>query len=202
MAENESQKGEGKTDWSVYESLTNAGQSTGPAPEAEAPLSDGAIVPAGGAGVPASITQSYFAPPDFAAQEGLMVQWRAGKLKRQATLAALEKHFDAQLDVLGHRLAARVTGEKSMIDESLDNFLRRLDEKRIEVLRELGMRNLDNRSKALMDLTAINVARVKEVIAKDWPDSAKRQTIADLNTLLKRINAEMMQETGRKYAKD
>ena len=74
--------------------------------------------------------------------------------------------------------------------------LENMDLRRIAFVREVGLRNLEHRTKALIAIHDIFLARVRFAQEMEWPDSAKVETVSDLRDQLKRANAEIMQEGG------
>ncbi len=119
-----------------------------------------------------------------------------GRAKKRAALKILSARFNAEIDVLESRLAQLVRVQKVQADVVAEEYLRRLDARKLDVLTELGIRNVSTRQSALVELTNTTVSKIKEVQAMDWPEPLKDQTIHDILALLKRFNSQVMEELG------
>lgn len=140
--------------------------------------------------------------PELSAPSGILSQFKANLIKRRSAMAALQTHYDSQLDVLSHTLARAGQVEKSRADVVAEEYLKELDAKHLEVLAELGMRNKETRERALIALTDQTVIKVREVMSKDWPEELIQETLQELFTLRKRVIAEILRELGSAYATD
>jgi hypothetical protein len=137
--------------------------------------------------------------PELKAPDGILSQFKANLIKRKAAMTALQTHYDSQLDVLTHTLAKAAQVEKSRADVMAEEYLNELDAKHLEVLAQLGMRNKQTRERALLELTDQTVARMRDVMAKDWPQELIEETISDLLALRKKVLAEILKELGSAY---
>lgn len=200
MIDNDNQDNQGKTDWSLTESVMRSEKT--PAPEREQiarPIDRAELVPAGNSIVPPA---PNVALPDTSNATGIMMQWKENKLARKATLRALEAHYDSQLDALTHSLTKAVQVQKARADVLAEEYLKELDSRQLEMLTELGLRNKETRERALVHLTDMTVAKIKEVQGKDWPSDLIRETISHLLALRKRVVSEMMKELGGEYSEE
>lgn len=188
-------KNSGKTDWSMTDSVLNTGGAAKPDPEspAQARVERGELITNNEADVPQA--PSVDAPDPNAAQ-GILAKFKKNQLSRRATIQALETHYETQLDTLKYSLAKASQVQKARADVLAEEYLQQLDARQLEVLSELGLRNKDTRERALLDLTEMTVAKLREVQEKDWPDELRRDTIEELLGLRKRAVAEMMRELG------
>lgn len=147
-------------------------------------------------------TQSAIDVPEMSAPQGILSEFKANRIKRKAAMAALQTHYDNQLDVLAHTLSKAALVEKSRADVTADHFLKELDAQHLEVLAELGMRNKQTREQSLIDLTEQTCQRIREVQEKDWPPQLVEETLQQLLGLRKRYIAEILAELGSAYEKE
>lgn len=140
--------------------------------------------------------------PEMTAPAGILTQFKENRIKRKSALAALQTHYDKQLDVLTHTLSRVGQVEKARADVIAEEYLKELDAKHLEVLVELGMRNKQTRERALLELTDQTVKTIQDVMAKDWPEELISETINQLFSLRKRVIAELLKELGSDYATD
>ena len=153
--------------------------------------------------LPADLTApSQIEIPEMTAPAGILTQFKENRIKRKSALAALQTHYDKQLDVLTHTLSRVGQVEKARADVIAEEYLKELDAKHLEVLVELGMRNKQTRERALLELTDQTVKTIQDVMAKDWPEELISETINQLFSLRKRVIAELLKELGSDYASD
>ena len=127
---------------------------------------------------------------------GFLAKLGEGKAKKHAVLKMLALKHNAEIDMLEARLTKLVKAQKVHADVVAEEYLNRLDARKLELLTELGIRNVNTRQTALVQLTNTTVAKIKEVQAMDWPEPLKERTIHDLLALLKRFNLQVMEELG------
>lgn len=137
--------------------------------------------------------------PELSVPDGLLSQFKANQIKRKSALAALQTHYDSQIDVLKHTLSRAAQVEKSRADVTASQFLKELDSKYLEVLAQLGMRNKDTREKAILDLTDQTAVRLQEVQGKNWPQQFKDSIIDQLMSLHQRYIDEIVADLGSEY---
>ncbi len=178
-----------KTDWSFIDEQIDRQQST----------EKNALTPTTANRSELAATDSVRVP-ELAVPDGILSQFKANTIKRKAALAALQTHYDSQIDVLAHTLSKAAQVEKSRADVTARQFRKELDSKHLEVLAQLGMRNKDTRERALLDLTDQTTARLLEVGQKDWPQHFKDTVIKDLMVLHKRYIDEIVAELGSEYS--
>jgi hypothetical protein len=186
---------EDKPDWSRVESIVKSGKfPLSPKPE-NAPGE--ALVPVEQQGLPTPLAAMTTKPK--LTEQGLLMQWKAGKLDRKVTLAALESQYDGQLDVLRETITQAVKVQKTKVGMIAEEYLKNLDAKHLEVLEELGIRNVAKRWKAVTDLNDMAVSKINEVQTKKWPDSLIDETIAQILATRKRVVGEILKELGSEY---
>ena len=135
--------------------------------------------------------------PTLDASRGILVEYKANRMGRKATLAALQEQYNSALTIYKHHLENVVMGQNARDDVNYAAYQKQLDQEYLEVLAELGLRNKSVRERALIDLTDMTANRLKEVQEKDWPTSLKESVIDDLIALRQRFSDEMMKELGR-----
>lgn len=200
MSENSNPQERAKTDWSLTDTVATSERVTAPHAEPAARAAERTeLQPSGRSSVPAAPTVAL---PDTTAPQGILMRWRENKLGRKAALRALEAHYDSQLDALTHSLTKAVQVQKARADVIAGEYLRELDARQLEMLAELGLRNKDTRERALLELTEMTAAKLREVQDKDWPAELVRDTIGELLALRKRVVAEIMKELGGAYSDD
>lgn len=200
MSDNNNPQERTKTDWSFTDSIATSEKVIAPRDEpAGRAAGRTELQPSGRSSVPAAPTVAL---PDATAPQGILMRWRENKLGRKAALRALEAHYDSQLDALTHSLTKAVQVQKARADVIAGEYLRELDARQLEMLAELGLRNKDTRERALLELTEMTAAKLREVQDKDWPAELIRDTIGELLALRKRVVSEIMKELGGAYSDD
>jgi len=124
----------------------------------------------------------------------ILAQYKAGKLQKKVALQALEENYTAQLEVLKHQLKQASLVRRTQIDVLAEEFLKDLDSRHLAVLNEIGLRNMDTRLNALMELTDQTTQKLREVLAKNWPQSLIDETIQNIDVLRKRMVHDIMKE--------
>jgi hypothetical protein len=190
----ESESNEKKTDWKKTEELILR-TSLPPAERIDAPGDPAARVPEARKSMPVA-----HPVPDAKALQGILAKWRTDRLERGAALQALKENYGSQLEVLKHCLTAAAKVKKTQADVLAKEYLCELDARHLEVLTEIGLRNKDTRERALLELTDRTVEKLREVQAKDWPESLIEDTIGRLLGLRERLVGEILLELGRDYA--
>lgn len=192
--QSDDQGGQKKTDWSqVTGALAKSPDASRTLPVQQADAENNS------ADLPAP---SRIEVPEMTAPAGILTQFKENRIKRKSALAALQTHYDKQLDVLTHTLSRVGQVEKARADVIAEEYLKELDAKHLEVLVELGMRNKQTRERALLELTDQTVKTIQDVMAKDWPEELISETINQLFSLRKRVIAELLKELGSDYASD
>ena len=187
---------EPKKDWSRVEAIIKEKDSSKSSPAIE-----GTLVPL--PTEPAAVATSVSVPsPQDVESQGFLTKYKAGQLQRKAVLSALEQHYNSQLDVMKHSILESAKVRKVQISNAAEQSLKVLDEKHLEVLAQLGIRNADARWKHVTDLTDRAVARIAEVQAKNWPESLINETIGDIMTTRQRVASEIMRELGAEYSNE
>lgn len=72
----------------------------------------------------------------------------------------------------------------------------------MEVMNDLGLRNIDIRNRTLEKLNDQYVAKIKEIKDKDWPPDVIIETLELMSKLRMRFIAEMMTEVGLDHASE
>lgn len=186
----ESENHEKKTDWKQTEDLIRRTALT-PSEIEAAPEDPAAQVPEVRTPTPLS-----HPVPDAKAMQGILAKWKASTLERRAALEALKENYGSQLSVLKHCLTAAAKVKKTQADVLAKEYLSELDARHLEVLTEIGLRNKETREKALLELTDRTVEKLREVQAKDWPESLIEDTIGRLLGLRERLVEEILEELG------
>lgn len=190
MSETDDAKDKDKTDWSFIDTTRRSSKrSNEGGPEAQAVELVGTVVPA---------KREPAAPlPALGAQRGILMEFKANRMGRKATLEALQQQYNGALDIYKHHLENVVTGQNARDDVDYAAYQKQLDQEYLEVLAELGLRNKSVRERTLIELTDMTAKRLKEVQEKDWPKPLKDSVIDELIALRQRFSDEMMKELGR-----
>ena len=192
MSENNEQPAK-KTDWSFVESVRAAENPGGVSRAVIRTPYSAEIVPVDGSNVPSAPVVSL---PDSKPGLGILAQWRANTISRKSALQELQATYDAQLDILKHRLEKAVTMKNAQADVIATEYLKQLDAQQLDILTKLDLKNKATRERALFDLTEMTAARLREVQNTDWPPELKADTVGQLFLLRTRYVAEMMKELG------
>lgn len=200
MDEKNRKQAEGKTDWSFTDAIIKSTKNpTSEGKQVASPVEEAGLLPTGDSIIPPAPTVVL---PDMSASRGILMKWREQKLGRKAAMRALEAHYQSQLDALTYSLAKAVQVQKARADVIAEEYLKELDSRQLELLTELGLRNKETRERALLELTEMTAAKLREVQTKDWPEELMRDTISKLLALRKRVVGEMMKELGGDYSDD
>ena len=150
-----------------------------------------------GSGPAAATPPGLSSSPDAMGRpDGLIANFQAGKVQRAAVIEHLRTWYAAQLGVTKHRLAeaARVrNAEATLIAEQ---FLRALDQQHLEYLTTLGLRNLEVRQKALIQVGDQTTNILRDMQNRSWPQQLIDKTIQGIVELHERFFAKTMKELG------
>jgi hypothetical protein len=134
------------------------------------------------------------APDQFGKPEGIIASYKAAKVQREATLDYLRTWYREQLEVTKHRLAEAARVRKTEATVIAEQFLRELDQRHLEYLSDLGLRNVATRQDALAKLTDQTSGKLRELQERDWPPELQEQTIKGILDLHKRFFDRLMEE--------
>lgn len=198
MDDDKNQGDRKKTDWSFMEPISKkvnapssaSGQLTRQPRGAE-------FAPGNGSGPPAV---PPLAVPDKTAARGILMKYRENKLNRKSTLEALELTYKTQLEALNHSMIRALQVKKTETDVIAEEYLKELDARHMEVMNDLGLRNIETRSRTLEKLNDQYVAKLRDIRDKDWPPDVIAETLELLSRLRLRFIAEMMTEVGLDHA--
>jgi hypothetical protein len=191
MSDNTNQESQG-VDWSRVEDRMKSKEDAGRQPEPGGTL----VRVEGSPSLAADPLPLAVQLPDTEAPRGILMQWRANKIDRKTALQAMQAQHDAQLDTLRYQLQKAVSVSNARADHIADVFLEKLDSERLQVLKDLGLRNAETRASALIQVRAMIVAKLQEVQGKNWPQQLLNRTIDDLLDLDRRVSSEMLKELG------
>lgn len=135
--------------------------------------------------------------PDLSGSQDIMLRWKKRQINRKAALSGLQKQYDAQLDMLKTTLAGALRVHEGQTDQVVKSFFYKLDQKNMEMLAELGLRNLEARQKVLMQITEMTASKVQEAQGKNWPKDFIDDTLQQLWNLRMQTIAEIMKEPGQ-----
>lgn len=179
-----------KTDWSFMDTKRPP-KRAGESPEVHAVDLMKAVAPA-------TPGKREAAPlPALDSSRGVLMEFKANRMGRKATLEALQEQYNSALTIYKHHLQNVVLGQNARDDVDYAAYQKQLDQEYLEVLAELGLRNKSVRERTLIELTDMTANRLKEVQEKDWPKALKDSVIDDLIALRQRFSDEMMKELGR-----
>jgi len=200
MDDNQNQDDKNKTDWGFMEPvLKKVNTSSSASGQVTRPLGGVDLVPGREANPPSVPTLSV---PDKTAAHGILMKYRENKLNRKSTLQALELTYKTQLDALTHNLVRALQVKKTETDVIAEEYLKELDARHMEVMNDLGLRNIDIRNRTLEKLNDQYVAKIKEIKDKDWPPDVIIETLELMSKLRMRFIAEMMTEVGLDHASE
>ena len=143
MSENNEQPAK-KTDWSFVESVRATDNPGGLSRGVIRPPASADIVPVDGSNVPAAPVVSI---PDSKPGLGILAQWRANTISRKSALQELQATYDAQLDILKHRLEKAVTMKNAQADVIATEYLKQLDAQQLDILTKLDLKNKATRER-------------------------------------------------------
>ena len=132
--------------------------------------------------------------PDFKQEQGILAQWKAKQMDRRSALAVLETRYAGHLEVVKHQVMEQVKVGKQTISVKAEELLNELDVKHLEIMSQLGMRNVSIRQKMMTDATQMTVSQIREVEGKDWPDELKADVITKALDLKEKFVNKIMAE--------
>ena len=132
--------------------------------------------------------------PDFREEQGILARWKAKQMDRKSALAVLETRYAGHLEVVKHNVLEQVKVAKTQISITAEELLNELDVKHLEIMSQLGMRNMAIRQKMVADASEQTVAAIREVEAKDWPDQLKMDVITKAIDLKEKFVNKIMAE--------
>ena len=100
-------------------------------------------------------------------------------LRKDALIAALkdsEASYETQLEALNQN-ASQV--RETSVEVADEEILVELDARHMAIANELGLRNVETRKQALLELTDETITQVKEVQATNWPKPVIEDTITE-----------------------
>jgi len=150
------------------------------------------------AATPAAVPGGLATPPQALGEpQGIIAKFQAGKVKRQAVVEHLRTWYAANLDVTKHQLSEAVRVRKAESTMVAEQFLRNLDQQHLEYLTSLGLRNLETRQRALIEVADQTTKTLKDMKDKDWPPQLIDKTIQGIFELHERFFAKTMEELGK-----
>lgn len=198
MGDDKKRDDQNKTDWSFMEPVLKKVHTTPSSGSQITRLPDNIdLIPGRDASPP---VVPPLAVPDKTAARGILMKYRENKLNRKSTLQALELTYKTQLDALTHNLVRALQVKKTETDVIAEEYLKELDARHMEVMNDLGLRNIDIRNRTLEKLNDQYVAKIKEIKDKDWPPGVIAETLELMSRLRMRFIAEMMTEVGLNHA--
>ena len=132
--------------------------------------------------------------PDFKQEQGILAQWKAKQMDRRSALAVLETRYAGHLEVVKHQVMEQVKVGKQTISVKAEELLNELDVKHLEIMSQLGMRNVSIRQKMMTDATQMTVSQIREVEGKDWPVELKTDVITKALDLKEKFVNKIMAE--------
>ncbi len=132
--------------------------------------------------------------PDFREEEGILARWKAKQMDRKSALAVLETKYAGHLEVVKHHVMEQVKVGKQTISVKAEELLNELDVKHLEIMSQLGMRNVSIRQKMMADATEMTVSAMREVEGKDWPEELKVDVITKAIELKEKFVNKIMME--------
>ncbi len=103
----------------------------------------------------------------------------------------------AQLDATKHQLSEVARVRKAQATVIAEQFIRALDQRHLEYLTSLGLRNLEVRQRALIEVGDQTTAMLRELETRDWPQHLIDKTIQSVVELHARFFEKIMAELGQ-----
>ena len=174
----------GKTDWTQVE---GALQRIDPAKEKlqESP----------GMNAPADMQQHPMVQR-FGGTKGLMMEFRAGKIRRGATISALKAWHSGQLEVAKAQIQQAVRVHTAQASVQAERFLESLNQEYLAYLGELGLKNTAERQQMIIRLNEQTSRSLRQVMDADWPQNMKDGAIASITRMHEAFADKLLQEVG------
>ena len=179
-----------KTDWGFVD---GAKPTTTAATSTEKPFESTEVVRVVASAVPPAPTLNI---PKVEPSLGIIGQWQAGTLTRQAAVKQLSAVYDAKYDILKHTLKKAVEMKTAEADVQAMEYLKELDSEKLAILSKLNLKNKATRETHLNELHESTAARLREVREANWPERLKLDAYDRLFELNKRYADEMWAEVG------
>jgi len=129
--------------------------------------------------------------------QGIIASYKAGKVQREAVIEYLRTWYSAQLDATKHQLSEVARVRKAQATVIAEQFIRALDQRHLEYLTSLGLRNLEVRQRALIEVGDQTTAMLRELETRDWPQHLIDKTIQSVVELHARFFEKIMAELGQ-----
>ena len=109
--------------------------------------------------------------------QGVVANYKLGKIKKRAAFEAIERIQKAKLEVLDHQLSEAVQTKKAEATMLAREFLAGLDADYQLVLQGIGIKNEAARQDTLKLLGDKTAETLKEVSEADWPEFMRIETV-------------------------
>lgn len=197
MAENENQPGSKNND-SLADRVLRARRNSTAKPGQVVCQPEGALTPTEKVHVPGALV---IQPPDYS-KLGPVAKIRAHMLEGKAALEAFSLVYKGQLDVLKAQVEQAVKARQTGIAAAAEAYFFQLDGEHVRNLSEFGVENAALRWEAVTKLTAMSVAKVREVENQPtWPEDIRIDTIDRIFAIRMQVSDDIMAAVGQKYSK-
>ena len=115
--------------------------------------------------------------PVFREEQGIIAKYKAKMMDSKSALDVLQVQYKGHLEIVKHNVMEGVKVGKERISVMAEEQLKELDARHLEILGQLGLRNLATRTKILDDANEMIVSKMREVEAKNWPEAMKMEFI-------------------------
>lgn len=123
-------------------------------------------------------------------------RYRARQIDRRVARAYWEQYYDAKLELVRHELKEAVRAKSAEMTAKVERVLMQLNDAHLQFLAELGLKNIAQRQKILIQLQEQTSRQMQEVLNRDWPQALKNQTIDQLLAMSKSFAEKLHRELG------
>ena len=109
--------------------------------------------------------------------QGILEKVKIGGVERKARIEALTLETKARLEVWAHRMKAEVIVAQTKLDVRMEEQLELIGKQHLENLRDLGIKNFEERSAAVQQLSRVAAAELLKIQDADVPNMMKEKML-------------------------
>ena len=128
--------------------------------------------------------------------EGVIANFKAGRIQKRAAVAFLNEFYDRQLEAAKHHLGEAVRIRKAQSTQAAEQFLQLINSQHVEFLNQIGMRNFRAAGDALTELAKTTHELLQQVAEASLPDMLAQDTVESILARYRRFRDKLTHELG------
>lgn len=128
--------------------------------------------------------------------DGVIASFKANSITRKAALNYLSVYYEKQLEAARHHLTEVVRVRKAESTAVAEQLLASINSQQMQFLVEVGLRNEDVRSRAMVQLNDMISRTLREIQEADWPEALRQQAINGILDRQKKVFERLMTDLG------